>query len=123
MSGTSNEFDDPGANYPDNSEADGVQPGPAEQRSDAGVGGEVHHESGDASNVQDEPLLDQNSTTTQEQIQGIVAQTRADLGGESDDRYAEVLRQRLEDAGIQMTDEDRQRLAGKANPTSGGGGV
>ncbi|HEX5729795.1 hypothetical protein [Microbacterium sp.] len=91
--------------------------------STAGVGGAVHSESGDdGTGVQDEPVLEQNAATTQDQIAGIVAQTRADLGSETDERYAEVLRQRLEDAGIQMTDADVQSLSGEASPGPSGGG-
>ncbi|MCR2764543.1 hypothetical protein NQ152_13610 [Microbacterium sp. zg.B48] len=125
MSGTANEFENPGANHPDRRDQEGVQPDPAEQRSDAGVGGAVN-QSDDAprrQETQDEPVLAQNQASRQEKIDGLVAQTRVDLGGESDERYSEVLRQRLEDAGIEMTDEDRQRLARDANPSSGGGGV
>jgi hypothetical protein len=123
MSGTANEFENPGANHPDRKDTEGVQPAPAEQRSDAGVGGAVNR-SDDAprgEETQDEPVLAQNQATRQEKIDGIVAQTRVDLGGETDERYAEVLRQRFVDSGIEMTDEDRQRLAGDVNPRSGGG--
>lgn len=126
MSGTANEYDSPGANYPDREDVAGVEPEPAEQRSDAGVGGAIHDDAAadaDVQPVQNEPVLEQNLASNQERIDGIVAQTRSDLGGESDDRYAEVLRQRLRDADIEMTDEDRQRLAEKANPGSGGGGA
>jgi len=122
MSGTANEFDETAANSPDRKDSDGTQ-----QSSTAGVGGAIHSESGDnPAGVQDEPVLEQNAATTQDQIAGIVAQTRADLGSETDERYAEVLRQRLEDAGIQMTDDDVQSLSGEASPGSsgsGGGGV
>jgi hypothetical protein len=123
MSGTANEFENPGGNYPDRKDSGGIEPDGVEQRSDSGVGGAVHHETDDSNGVQDEPVLEQNAATTQEQIDGIIAQTRADLGGESNDRYAEVLNQRLTDAGIQITDEDLQKLAGRATSGSGGGGV
>jgi len=129
MSGTANEFENPGAHHPDRQDTDDVQPDPATQRSDAGVGGAVNHSddaersadegtAGYPGRTQDEPVLQQNQATDQERIDGIVAQTRADLGDESDERYAEVLRQRLEDSGIPMSDEDRQRLAQRANPRS-----
>ena len=45
---------------------------------------------------QDEPVLEQNDATIQDQLDGIAAQTRVDLGDESHDRYEEVLRQRLD---------------------------
>ena len=47
MSGTTNEFENPGGNYPDSGKADGASAQAAEQRSDAGVGGEVYHEKGE----------------------------------------------------------------------------
>lgn len=127
MSGTANEFENPGGNYPDRQDTDGAQADPAEQRSDAGVGGAVHHESGDGSApadgeaVQDEPVLEQNNATTQEKLDGIAAQTRVDLGDESHDRYEEVLRQRLNDSDIQLTDEDVAKLANRS--AGGGSGV
>ena len=126
MSGTANEFENPGGNYPDRKDTDGAQPDAAEQRSDAGVGGAVHHEGGDGSEpsageaVQDEPVLEQNNATTQEKLDGIAAQTRVDLGEESHDRYEEVLRQRLNDSDIQLTDEDVSKLARRS---AGGSGV
>lgn len=60
---------------------------------------------------QDEPLLAQNETTASEKIDGIVAQTRADLGDDSANRYGEVLRQRFSDTGIDLTDEQINDLA------------
>jgi 3-oxoacyl-ACP reductase-like protein len=124
MSGTANEFDEPGGNYPDREGTDGASAHAAEQRSDAGVGGKVHDE-GDGRNVpasseavQDEPVLEQNNATTQDKLDGIAAQTRVDLGDESQDRYEEVLRQRLDDAGIQLSDDEVSKLARRS-----GGGV
>ncbi|MET0781648.1 MAG: hypothetical protein ABWZ16_09025 [Microbacterium sp.] len=105
---------------------DDVQPEASAQRSDAGVGGAVNQDSGEhggAEAVQDEPVLEQNPASTQDKLDGIAAQTRADLGGESDDRYEEVLRQRLADADIQLTDDDVRNLAQRSSPGSGGGGV
>lgn len=61
--------------------------------------------------TQDGPLLAQHETTTTEQIDGILAQTRADLGDESAARYAEVLRQRFTDSGMAITDEQIADLA------------
>lgn len=125
MSGTANEFDNPGGNYPDRKDVDGAQADPAEQRSDAGVGGQVYHEGGGGSApasgeaVQDEPVLAQNNATTQEKLDGIAAQTRVDLGDESQDRYEEVLRQRLDDSGIQLTDDEVSKLARRSGGGSG----
>jgi hypothetical protein len=126
MSGTTNEFENPAGNHPDRGNDASTQPADAEQRSDAGVGGAVHHESGDANApakgeaVQDEPVLAQNNATTQEKLDGIAAQTRVDLGDESHDRYEEVLRQRLNDSDIQLSDDDVSKLARRS---SGGGGA
>lgn len=121
MSGTAGGPDQTAANSADRKDSDGTR-----QSSTAGVGGAIHSESSDdPAGVQDEPVLEQNAATTQDQIAGIVAQTRADLGSETDERYAEVLHQRLEDAGIQMTDEDVRSLSGEASPgpSGSGGGV
>ena len=126
MSGTAHEFENPGGNYPDRQDTDAAPADPAEQRSDAGVGGAVHHEGGESDApapgeaVQDEPVLEQNNATTQEKLDGIAAQTRVDLGDESHERYEEVLRQRLNDSDIQLTDDDVTKLARRS---SGGSGV
>jgi hypothetical protein len=119
MSGTANEYDKPGGNYPDR-EGGTLEPEAAEQRSDAGVGGPIHQEGVDAADTstQDEPLLEQNDATTQEKVDGIIAQTRADLGDESAERFAEVLHQRFDDAGMQLTDEQIRGLADGASGTA-----
>ena len=90
------------------------------------VGGAVHQESGQTArpdHVQTEPVLEQNSASLEEKLDGIAAQTRVDLGDESQDRYEEVLRQRLADADIQLTDDDVSALARRSTPGSGSGGV
>jgi H2-forming N5,N10-methylenetetrahydromethanopterin dehydrogenase-like enzyme len=90
------------------------------------VGGAVHQESAQSAGrdeVQTEPVLEQNSASLDEKLDGIAAQTRVDLGEESQDRYEEVLRQRLADADIQLTDDDVSALARRSSPGSGGGGV
>jgi uncharacterized caspase-like protein len=128
MSDTTNAFDNPGGNFPDRDESAKTTADPAAHRSDAGVGGEVVDESSPSSGsgsteaTQDEPALDQNQRSTQDQLDGIAMQTRADLGDESQDRYEEVLRQRLRDAGIQLTDEDVRALADRSSPGGAGGG-
>jgi hypothetical protein len=120
MSGTTNEFENPGGNYPDSGQdAAGVQA--AEQRSDAGVGGAVHHEKdepappapGEA--VQDEPVLPQNDASVEDKLAGIAAQTRVDLGDESHERYQQVIRQRLNDTGIELTDDQVSDLARRSS--------
>ena len=118
MSGTTNEFENPGSNYPDSGQT-GTEA--AEQRSDAGVGGAVHHEKdepaapapGEA--VQDEPVLPQNDASVEDKLAGIAAQTRVDLGDESHERYQQVIRQRLDDSGIQLTDDQVSDLARRSS--------
>jgi hypothetical protein len=124
MSGTANEFENPGANYPDRKDVDGAEPDASAQRSDAGVGGAVHEESGGSRSeeVQDEPVLEQNAASTQDKLDGIAAQTRVDLGDESQERYEEVLRQRLTDSDIQITDDEVSALARRSSPAGGDGG-
>jgi hypothetical protein len=56
--------------------------------------------------VQSEPAMDMNQTTTSEKIDGIVAQTRADHSADGPERIVEVLRQRLSEAGIDLTDDE-----------------
>lgn len=73
--------------------------------------------------TQDEPVLEQNNATTSDKLDGIAAQTRMDLGDESHDRYQEVLRQRLSDAEISLTDDEVSALARRSASGAGGGGV
>lgn len=60
---------------------------------------------------QTEPSMAQNNASTLEKITGIAAQTRVDVGGESQDRIVHVLRQRLDEAGIALPDADVDELA------------
>lgn len=61
--------------------------------------------------VQTEPAMDMNETSTSEKIDGIVVQTRADHAADGHDRIVEVLKQRLDQAGIEMSDDEIARLA------------
>lgn len=61
--------------------------------------------------VQSEPAMDMNETTTSAKVDGIVAQTRADHDADGPERIAEVLRQRLAQAGIDLTDDEITELA------------
>ncbi len=61
--------------------------------------------------VQTEPAMDMHDTTTSEKIDGIVVQTRADHAADGPERIAEVLRQRLAQAGIDLSDDEVSRLA------------
>ncbi|MEV8267213.1 hypothetical protein [Microbacterium sp. NPDC076911] len=57
------------------------------------------------------PAMDQNNASRDEKVAGIVAQTRADFASESADRIAEVLGQRFEQAGVQVSPEEVARYA------------
>ncbi|MBD7956061.1 hypothetical protein H9651_00215 [Microbacterium sp. Sa4CUA7] len=53
----------------------------------------------------------QNNASQVDKVSGIVAQTRNDVGTEPHDRIVEVLHQRLEQAGIQLPDDEVSELA------------
>jgi hypothetical protein len=57
------------------------------------------------------PAMSQNDASELEKVTGVVAQTRADVGTEPVERIAEVLRQRLEQSGIDLPDSDIEELA------------
>lgn len=57
------------------------------------------------------PAMSQNDATALDKVSGIVVQTRADVGTKSQKRIAEVLRQRLEQAGVDLPDADVEELA------------
>lgn len=59
----------------------------------------------DPATVQDEPAMDMHTATEAEKLDGIVAQTRVDVGDKSPERIAEVLRQRCDQSGIALDDE------------------
>lgn len=62
--------------------------------------------------VQHLPRMAQNAPTRDEELGGIVAQTRADLElGISPERAGEIVRQRLDDAGIAYDDATLEGLA------------
>lgn len=125
MSGTGSEFENARGDRPDGGPPDIADVQAAEQRSDAGVGGEVYHEKdvpaapAPGEEVQDEPVLAQNNASTRDKLDGIAAQTRVDLGDESQERYEEVLRQRLHDSEIQLTDDEVRDLARRSSGRGG----
>lgn len=61
--------------------------------------------------TQDQPAMAQNNATDDEKIEGIVAQSRVDVGHESHERVQEVLRQRFADAGVEVEPERLSDLA------------
>ncbi|MHC2997744.1 hypothetical protein [Microbacterium sp. HJ5] len=72
------------------------------QRTDGGLGSEQE---------QRLPAMSQNDASALDKVSGIVAQTRADVGTEPVERIAEVLHQRLEQAGVDLPDGDVDELA------------
>lgn len=60
---------------------------------------------------QDRPRLEQNDASPEDEIEGIVAQTRADFPDEPVDRAADVLRQRFRDSGIDKDQSEIDALA------------
>ena len=57
------------------------------------------------------PAMAQNNASDVDKVAGIVVQTRSDVGGEPLERIAEVLRQRLTQAGIELPEHDIEELA------------
>lgn len=57
------------------------------------------------------PAMSQNNASDLEKVTGIVAQTRQDIGTEPVERIAEVLQQRLDQAGIELPESDVHELA------------
>jgi hypothetical protein len=129
MSGTANEYDEPGGNYPDRNDEAPVEPAQDDDRRDEGAtvqhgeapglvqGGAVApdaHAPGGSSGgtgTQDAPAMDMHGTTTEERVDGIVAQTRMDVGDAPAERIADVLRQRFADTGIDVGDDRVRALA------------
>ena len=62
-------------------------------------------------NTQDEPTMSQHETTDAARLAGVVDQTRADVGGKDADAVEHVLRQRLEQTGIDLPDSDIHDIA------------
>jgi hypothetical protein len=57
------------------------------------------------------PAMSQNNATEIDKISGIVAQTRQDIAGTEPERVFDVLKQRLEQSGIDLPDSDVHELA------------
>lgn len=93
-------------------------PEPVEESTDSGagaadsVGGAVHPDRKTAApDEQSEPAMDQHPTDDGARIQGVVVQTRADVGDKSPERIADVLRQRFADIGLELGDDRIRALA------------
>lgn len=57
------------------------------------------------------PAMAQNNASDVEKVAGIVVQTRADLAATAPDRVFDVLKQRLEQSGVDLPDEEVRELA------------
>jgi hypothetical protein len=64
-------------------------------------------------NTQDDPAMGQHPTTDAAKLAGIVDQTRADVGDKDAEAIEHVLRQRLEQVGIELSDADIRDTAQK----------
>ncbi len=89
---------------------DGIDHHGRDEGRDTLTAGESQRAMGDAP-VQDQPAMSQNNASDDEKISGILAQTRVDVGDQSERRIVEVLRQRLDQAGVPVTDEELPQLA------------
>ncbi|MCC2031363.1 hypothetical protein [Microbacterium allomyrinae] len=80
---------------------------------DTSTAGEAQRTPGALGTEQEQrlPAMAQNNASDVEKVTGIVAQTRSDVGTESLERIADVLRQRLEQSGVDLPDDDIQELA------------
>jgi len=57
------------------------------------------------------PAMAQNNANDLEKVAGIVAQTRGDLAATEPEKVYDVLRQRLQQSGIELPDSDVRELA------------
>lgn len=76
------------------------------------VGGAVHRDRKlSRPDEQSAPAMDTHPTDDEARIQGVVVQTRADVGDKSEERIADVLRQRFADIGLDLGDDRIRALA------------
>lgn len=75
--------------------------------------GQAQREPGGLGTEQEQrlPAMSQNDASAIDKVAGIVAQTRQDIGTESEDEIARVLAQRLEQSGIPLPEADVRELA------------
>jgi hypothetical protein len=64
---------------------------------------------------QSEPAMDTHPTDDEARIAGVVVQTRADVGDKSEERIADVLRQRFRDIGLDLGDDRIRALAAEVS--------
>ena len=76
------------------------------------VGGALHDDrKATRTGEQSEPAMDTHPTDDEARIQGVVVQTRADVGDKSEERIADVLRQRFAEVGLDLGDDRIRALA------------
>ncbi|MBN9178094.1 MAG: hypothetical protein J0I43_12115 [Microbacterium sp.] len=63
-----------------------------------------------AEDTQDEPVLEQNTASEQERLDGLVAQMRADVQGEDAATVEQALRHRLTDIGMTLDESEIAQL-------------
>jgi hypothetical protein len=88
-----------------------IQHGEATQDVQGGAVAHDAHAPGSSGSTQDAPAMDMHDASDEDRIAGIVAQTRADVGDASDERIADVLRQRFSDIGLEVGDDRVRALA------------
>lgn len=133
MSTTGNEYEQPGVNYPDREDQGAQAAEPSHQAVGIGVtdagddmdhhgqdegrdtltAGQAQREPGGLGAEQEQrlPAMSQNDASAVDKVAGIVAQTRADVATEPVERIAEVLHQRLDQAGVNLPDDEVDELA------------
>lgn len=80
------------------------------------VGGAVHRDRRiSRPDEQSEPAMDTHPTDDEARIAGVVVQTRADVGDKSEERIADVLRQRFRDIGLDLGDDRIRALAAEVS--------
>ncbi|MBT9607546.1 hypothetical protein [Microbacterium sp.] len=76
------------------------------------VGGALHEDRKvSRPDEQSEPAMDTHPTDDAARIDGVVVQTRADVGDAPEERIADVLRQRFADIGLDLGDDRIRALA------------
>lgn len=76
------------------------------------VGGALHSDRKAARpDEQSGPAMDTHPTDDEARIQGVIVQTRADVGDKSDERIADVLRQRFAEVGLDLGDDRIRAIA------------
>ncbi len=134
MSNTGNEYEQPGINYPDREDIEGVEPAEGEPMRDdeaaqrlAGVDADHHGQDGGrdtltvgeaqrtgglgAGDTQDLPAMSQNNATAEEKIAGIIVQARQEVAAGTREPVEDMMRERLSQAGLDVSDELVAELA------------